>query len=120
MCGGENTFNGDAEMGNVEDEAGYGEIHYVSEGSNLLMGGDGDAIANAIDAETNRVHAVRELEEVRLETMRFQAEREDVSFQRMSDALDEIRRSSANPFADLLSGFPGFGSFSSTDRPDAD
>ena len=111
MSGSDNTMFDDETMSDEFDDGTEptvgGEIHYVSEGSNLLMGGNASQVANAIDAETERVNALVRLEEVRLETKRFDAEREDVSFERLTAAVDELRQSMRNPFADLLTGSLG-------------
>ncbi len=124
MSGSDNTMFDDETMSDEFDDGTEptvgGEIHYVSEGSNLLMGGNASQVANAIDAETNRLDAQRALEEVRLETMRFQAEREDLEFERFNEAVNELKQSMQGSVESLFSGFGGFTGFDAPGHSNAD
>ncbi len=112
------------------DETGSGtsggEIRYVTDGGDVFIVGNADEVRSVIHAEANRLDAVRALEEVRLETRRFEAGREDIRVERIDNALNELKQSvmGSNPFESLFNGllgsspssddsFSGMGDFSS-------
>lgn len=119
MCGEETMSNGNEMTTNDDSSAATCRcVHIVSQGGNLMVGGDANDVANVIDAETARIEAQTRLEEAQLRTMEFRASREDVEFERVSSAIDELKQSmQSDPFAGLFARFPGFGS---SEHPGAD